>query len=48
MEVAVLFGYYDASNKLMGNIRFGITCVLGGYFVITGRMLVGEIQAFGS
>lgn len=36
------------ANKLMGNISFVLTCVLGGYFVINGSMLVGQIQAFAS
>ena len=41
-------GIMMPTNKLMGNISFVITCVLGGYFVINGSMLVGQIQAFAS
>lgn len=41
-------GIMMPTNKLMGNISFVLTCVLGGYFVINGSMLVGQIQAFAS
>ena len=41
-------GIMMPANKLMGNISFVLTCVLGGYFVISGSMMVGQIQAFAS
>lgn len=33
-------------NKFVGNLSFVITCVLGGYMVIRGSMMVGQVQAF--
>ena len=33
-------------NKFVGNLSFVITCVLGGYMVIRGSLMVGQVQAF--
>ncbi|MDE5618767.1 MAG: ABC transporter ATP-binding protein/permease [Clostridia bacterium] len=33
-------------NKFVGNLSFVITCVLGGYMVIGGKLMVGQVQAF--
>ena len=32
--------------KLFGNISFVLTCIIGGYFCLQGKMSLGNIQAF--
>ncbi len=43
-----LSGLMMPANNFIGNVGYLVTCVLGGYQVISGNITVGNIQAFTS